>query len=111
MESKVKSLKNVVAMYDRLEVSNRLSEDKRPAMNEARSSYGFSKTQLKDKQDELEEINKFMNTRAYGKIICSGTIYPGTKISIGALKMNVSENIMNASLYLKDGSIYKGQVY
>ena len=60
---------------------------------------------------ELEEINQEIETYGYGKIICRGTIYPGTFIKIGAEKMAVSEPLHNTIVFLSDGEIHSSPAF
>lgn len=108
---KIDSLKSVIFMFKKLEAENKLTSEKKTMFNETMFSYKTFKEIIEKKKSELDEIYIYVDESSYGKIICSGTICPGTKVYIGDAKLFVKDNLINTSLYLKDGEICKGQIF
>ncbi len=111
LEKKIESLKSAISLLQKLESTDRLTPAKRQILDNALFSYNSSVSLLETHKQELDEINDLIETRGYGRIVCTGTIYPATRISIGSSKLIVSEMIINASLYYSKGVINRGSIF
>ncbi|NLN81620.1 MAG: DUF342 domain-containing protein [Clostridiales bacterium] len=105
------SLKQLQTLLEQLEEQNRLDQEKKAMLQEVRHNLESITEKIAADTKELEEINQEIETYGYGKIICRGTIYPGTFIKIGAEKMAVSEPLHNTIVFLSDGEIHSSPAF
>jgi uncharacterized protein len=107
LKKQINSLKQLISLLDQLEAADRLDSEKRLALEKARYSYDISMALIEKENQELVEINELIQKKGYGKIICTGIVYPGTKIKIGNEKMVVTEPITHMTFYNSEGNIYQ----
>jgi len=104
LEAKIISLKSLLNLFKQLENANRITEEKHQAYIDTIYSYKSYTSQLNDCRQELKEITESVKKKGYGKVICTGTIYPGTIIKIGEFKKFVKLPIVNKKLlYTEEG--------
>lgn len=104
LESKIQSLQSLLSLFQQLQKANRLTDDKRQGFEDAIYSYKESSSQLIKCRQELSEITESIKEKGYGKIICTGTIYPGTTVKIGEFSLLIKMPIVNKKLlYTEDG--------
>jgi len=108
IEKQMRSLEPLLKLLTQLEDAGRLDEEKAGLLEKARYSHRTLTENLENSRNELEEINNSLLVRNYGKIICTGIIYPGTFVTIGTATYSVTQNLINSSLYYKDGEIFVG---
>lgn len=108
LESQLHSLSSLISLLRQLEAANRLTPDKKEVLDNALFSYDTGSAELESGKQELISINDSIQTKGYGKVICPGTIYPGTRVTIGAAKMTVTDALTRTSLYLDEGVICQG---
>jgi uncharacterized protein (DUF342 family) len=108
IEKQMKSVEPLLKLLTQLEAAGRLDEEKASLLEKARFSHQTYTDNLENARRELEEINTSLISRNYGKIICTGIIYPGTFVTIGTATYSVTQNMMNSSLYYRDGEIAVG---
>lgn len=108
LEGQIKSLEPLLKLLLQLQAANRLTADKAETLQQTAASYKAIKTMLEDSKTELSDINIAIYNKGFGRVICPGTIYPGTVVSIGSAQYNVTDNMVNASLYYRDGFIAVG---
>lgn len=108
LEKQICSLEPLLKLLRQLEAASRLDEEKAQMLQKAAFSYKTQTDMVESSKRELEEINSMLVSRNYGKVICSGIIYPGTIIAIGSASYTVTQNLMNTSLYYSDGDIRLG---
>ena len=108
LEKQVKSLEPLISLLLQLKDANRLTPEKKEMLNKANASYEDCKTLIESDKKELDEIKESLEAKGFGKIVCAGTIFPGTAVKIGDIKMTVDEPLYNSSLYNSEGEIKKG---
>jgi uncharacterized protein (DUF342 family) len=108
LEKQMKSLEPLLKLLRQLEEVNRLDEEKKATLEKASFSYQKHQKMLDDAKRELAETNEALFQRNYGKVICTGIVYPGTVIAIGSASYTVTSNMMNTSFYYKDGDVTFG---
>jgi uncharacterized protein (DUF342 family) len=91
-----------------LEGSNRLIPEKKQILEDVRFSYHNNLQILEAGKIELEEITLAIKAKGYGRIICSKTIHPGSKVVIGDASFTINDPITNALLYYNKGDISVG---
>lgn len=111
LENKINSLESIISMFKKLESERKLPLDKKSIYEETMYSYKTFKDLINKKKSELDEMCEYVDESACGKIVCSGTIYSGTKVYLGDEKMSIKDNLVSTTLYLKDGYISKGQIF
>ncbi|NLT15228.1 MAG: DUF342 domain-containing protein [Clostridiales bacterium] len=105
IDKQLRSLEPLLKLLRQLESANRLDEEKAQMLEKASFSYKTQTEALENAKKELEEISNMISNRNYGKVICSGIIYPGTFVTIGPASYTVTQNMMNTSLFYRDGEI------
>ena len=108
IDKQLRSLEPLLKLLRQLEASNRLDEEKAQMLAKASFSYKSQAEALDSAKKELEEISSALVNRNNGKVICPGIIYPGTIVTIGSANYTVTQNMMNSSLYYRDGEITIG---
>lgn len=108
LEKQLKSLEPLLKLLLQLQSANRLTPDKAETLDKTASVYKAQKTMLEEAKLELAEINSAIFNKGFGRVICPGTMYPGTVVSIGSALYNVTDNLINASLYYREGFIAVG---
>jgi uncharacterized protein (DUF342 family) len=108
LEKQIKAIEPLLKLLQQLEAANRLTPDKAEALTKAKHTFHTQSAMLEDARMELNEINSAIFNKGFGRVICPGTIYPGTVVSIGSALYNVTDNLINASLYYRDGFIAIG---
>jgi len=111
LEKQINSLTQLISLLRQYEAANRLTAEKKVVLDNALFNYETTMALLEKEKQESEEIDESLKTKGYGKIICSGTIHPGTRIKIGCARMVVSDPITCRSLYHKEGEIWQGSIY
>lgn len=104
-EAKISSLGSLINLLQQYEAANRLTPDKEQALNNAVYSYQTYSFSLQNGKQELEEIAESIKLRGYGRVICSGTIFPGTTVKIGVHRTTVQSPLTNRSLYYTEDGI------
>lgn len=110
LEKQMKSLEPLLKLLHQLEAANRLDEEKKQMLDKAAFSYKTQSDMLESAKRELEEISGDIFNKNYGRVICSGIIYPGTIITIGSANYTVTQNLMNTSLFYHEGAVAFGAV-
>jgi len=108
LEKQIESLKPLIALLRELESSNRLTSEKKELLCSVGASYDANVKLLEESKIELVEISQSIHNRGYGRVICTGAIYPGTNVSIGAASLSVADTLNNTSLFYMEGSIRQG---
>ncbi|HHT63643.1 MAG TPA: DUF342 domain-containing protein, partial [Clostridia bacterium] len=108
LEKQIKNLDPIVTLLSQLEARGRLTPEKKQVLDSIRIKYDTNKKLLEEARKELADIAQLIRNKGYGRIICTGTIYPGTTIVIGKLNLPVTSVLSNTSIYYKDGQICQG---
>lgn len=108
LKASIDKLKPLLSLLTQMEEHDRLTPEKKEIFHKVKYSYTASIEELAQVEGELERITERLNTRGYGRILCEGTIYPGTTVVIGPTTYNVTEQLTNTSLYYSEGNIYTG---
>jgi uncharacterized protein (DUF342 family) len=88
-----------------LEASDRLTPEKMQAFENVSFSYDTNMKMLDETKKELEKIALSIKIKGFGRIICTGTIYQGTKVSIGDASLAVDDTMYNTMLYYDKGAV------
>ena len=110
LEKQLHNLKSLISLMRQLEAVNRLTPEKKLALDAALFSHESNTQLLESKKSELAEIIESIATKGYGKIICTGTIFPGTKVTMGISGMPITELLTNKSIYYSNGDIHIGPI-
>lgn len=108
LEKQIENLKPLMTLLHQLEESNRLTPEKEEKLHDARNSYHNSIEQLAEAKKEFDRIVQSLKDKGYGRVICTASIYPGTKIVMGTEILSVTETLNNTMLYYNEGTICKG---
>lgn len=108
LEKQIGSLEPLIKMLYQLEATGRLDDEKRAMLEKAKNSLSSHTNTLEKSKKELESINYSLINKNYGKIVCTGTIYPGTDVKIGSATYTVTHNLVNTSLYYNEGEVAFG---
>jgi uncharacterized protein (DUF342 family) len=111
LEKQISSLKSLISLLQQFEAANRLTPEKKMTLDKALSSYETCIALFESGNQELLEINASLQTKGNGKVICSGTIFPGTIIKIRSAKIYVTNVLSSTSLYYNEGYICQGPVH
>jgi len=107
LEKQISSLTSIISLLQQLEAANRLSNEKKAVLSDALYSYEANTELIESQRQELAEIVEAVQQRGYGRIICKGTIHPGSIISIGTAKLIVTNAIMGTTLCNSEGVVCK----
>jgi len=108
LEETNKKLASIISMLRQLEAAKRLTPDNKQVLDNANFSYNANSQQLVEAKTELAEIAESLKEKGSGRIICSGTIYPGARIEIRGAILMINEARQNVLMYNKDGEICIG---
>ncbi len=108
LEKQNESLKPLIDLLQQLEAINRLSPDKKHLLENVLANRDANNAKLKLEKEELEKINETIRTRGYGRIVCTGVIYPGTHVKFGNVNMVITDSLQCASIYYAQGQIHQG---
>lgn len=108
LEAQNEKLIPLLDILMQLEGCNRLDADKKKILEDVRFSYNHNLQVLESAKIELEEIAVSMKTKGYGRIICTHTMHPGTRVVIGDASRNINDTLNNALLYYHQGEISIG---
>lgn len=110
LEKQIISLKSLISLLKEYESANRLVPDKKIMLDNAKSSYVKCTDLFASSKQELSEINENIQSVCHGKIICTGTIFHGTKITIGSGKIIVTDEMESTSLFYSEGCICQNRL-
>jgi len=110
LEKQIISLKNLIALLKEHESANRLVPDKKIMLDNAKMSIGKCIELFSSSKQELSEISEKLKSIGNGKIACTGTIFPGTRITIGNAKIMVTDSMQSTSLFYSEGSICQNRL-
>ncbi|HHU22147.1 MAG TPA: DUF342 domain-containing protein [Clostridiales bacterium] len=108
LEKQIESLKPLYNLLKQMELANRLTPEKREIYDNVSKQHNTTINKLEEVKRKLDEIINYQSAKGYGKVICTGTIYPGTEIVIGNDKYNVNEPLQFSSFYFYKGEICLG---
>lgn len=104
-ENQNEKLIPLITLLNQLEAANRLTPDKKQALEKASYTYNTNVQSLEDAKSELEDIAQYLEEKGHRRIICSGTIYPGTHVVIGKANLSITNTLECVSLYYDEGNI------
>lgn len=108
LEKQLRSMDPLLKLLTQLEAANRLDEEKAQTLEKVRLSYSSHESTLEGAQKEMIEIGNMASNNNFGKVLCTGVMFPGTVVTIGPANYTVTTNLMNASLYYSEGSVAVG---
>ena len=109
-ESKAHSLESLISLLRQYETANRLTPEKKKTLHDAVYSYQEIAKSIENGKKELAQITELINTKGYGRVVCSDTIHPGTTVKIGPFQMKVDEPLAGRSLYYSEDGICVGML-
>ncbi len=108
LEKLLESLKPLLTLFAQLHRANKMTPEKQESFADILKKQKTAVTALEDVNARLEEITESIQNHGGGKIICSGTIFPGSEIVIGSAKYEVEQPMKNTSFAFTGGEIYCG---
>ena len=111
LERQCQSLKPMITLLKQLEITNRITPEKQQVLDNAVAQFEDNTAQIAEAKEELEAINESVNSKGYGRVVCSGTIYPGARLKIGTATRIITEPLKAAALYLFEGEIKLGSAF
>lgn len=105
LAKRIESLQPLITLLQQLEASDRLTPEKKQIFDNVSFNYDTDTKLLEKAKKELEEISQSLQIKGYGRIVCTGAIYPGTSIVMGTAKLSITDTLKNTSLYYDEGSI------
>ena len=99
LESKLHSLRSLISLLRQFEAAKRLTPEKKQMLDNAVFSYGEITKSIENGKQELEQITESIRSMGYGRVICTGTIHPGTIVKIGSVQTKIHEPLIGRSLY------------
>lgn len=104
-ENQNEKLMPLITLLNQLEAANRLTPDKKQALEKVNYTYNTNVQSLEDAKSELEEITQHLEDKGHGRIICAGAIYPGTHVVIGKANLTITNALQCVSLHYDEGNI------
>lgn len=111
LEKQIHSLQALISLLQQFESANRLTPEKKTTLDNALLSYKKCTALFENGNQELLGINEALQTKGYGKVICSGSIFPGTIIKIGSAQKRVANVLTSTSLYYSEDDICQAPIY
>lgn len=108
LESKLHSLQSLISLLRQFETAKRLTPEKKQMLDNAVFSYSEISKSIENGKQELEQITESIRTKGYGRIICTGTIHPGTIVKIGSVQAKINEPLIGRTLYHSEEGICIG---
>lgn len=104
-ENQNEKLIPLITLLTQLEAANRLTPDKKHALEKANITFKTNTELLEGARSELDKIAQYLEEKGHGRIICSGSIYPGTQVIIGKANISITNSLECVSLYYDEGNI------
>lgn len=108
LEKQRKSLKSLISLFEQYEKAGRLTPEKKEMLDNALFSYKTNEKLTDEKNRELSGIREAIEAKGFGRVVCTGTIYPGTRVSIGGESMRITDALSNTSVYFSEGAVRLG---
>ena len=104
-EEQNKKLGPIISLMKELREAGRLTPEKSEALEKAIVSFGTNLEAMEEAKAELDEIAQTIVEKLSGRIICPGTVYPGTQVYIGKANYIIAQKLSNVYLYYDEGEI------
>lgn len=111
IEKQLASLEPLLKLLTQLEAANRLDEEKAETLSKARYSHKTQQDMLNSAKEELESINTSIYNKKFGKVVCYGSMYPGTVVTIGSASYTATSTLIGTTLFYADGAIVLGAAH
>lgn len=108
LEAQNEKLIPLLDILMQLEGCNRLDAEKKKVLEDVIYSYNHNLEALDSAKRELAEIAQSLKAKGYGRIICTNTIHPGTRVVMGDATRFINDPLNNALLYYNQGEITVG---
>lgn len=108
LECKLHSLQSLICLLRQFEAAKRLTPEKKQMLDNAIFSYNEITKLIENGEQELEQITESIKSKGYGRVICTGTIHPGTTVKIGSAMTKIHEPLIGRSLYYSEEGIRIG---
>lgn len=108
IQKQIETIRPLIKIFSKLDAVNGLTLEKRRDFDKVKYSYDANIKLNEEIKIELEEIDKLFKTKGASRIICTGTVYPGTQVVIGKASLFVANTIDNALIYYNEGNICIG---
>lgn len=110
LQNQIEKLRPLLTLLRQYEASNRLTPEKQEVLEKAVYSFEVNMQLLKEANAELDSIQKAIESKGLGRIICTGSLFPGTKVMIGQAILDIKDPIENSALYYHDGDVCVGAI-
>jgi len=108
LEQQITSLLPLLSLLRKLKMEDRLPPEKLELLQKISNTYESARAEHRSASRELDEISSSQRSGEFSRVICLGTIHPGTVVTIGNASLTVTEAMNNASLSNKGGEIVLG---
>ncbi len=102
-ETDIKKAEQVIELLKKLEQVGKLTPEKQEMLDRSIRTKTHYTSTLGELKEELMKLDEILEQESNGRILAQNIIYPGTKVAIGTVMMNVRENLQYCTLY-KDGA-------
>lgn len=105
LEKTLEGLRPLMTLYDQLQRADRITPEKQETFKNILKKQSAAREELDEVNAQLEEVKKPVQSQDAGKVICRGTVYPGTEITIGPAKLILERDTRCTAFYLSEGEI------
>lgn len=98
LEKECENVDRIIGLLEQFEAANRLDSEKIEILDRARTTKPVLCNQVEMAKQELDDINEKMRQSGYGKIVCSGQMFPGTQIHMGYASLTINAIYKNCTL-------------
>jgi uncharacterized protein (DUF342 family) len=109
LQKRIDKLKPLITLLKEYEGSDRLTPEKKEALEKANYSYMNEMSNMSKAKQELDDINRYIHQKGFGHIVCTGSFFPGVKVVMGQETFSVSEVVSNARIYYDKGTVCLGR--
>ena len=103
-KDRLRQISQMLNTLGKIDIS-RLPQERINQINELTRSQFPLAGKLKRDEREIQELETELNQMQHGKVKVSDTIYPGSRISINNVIMNVQSEIKNSTLVVREDKI------
>lgn len=100
----MKQISQMLNTLGKIDIS-RLPQERINQINELTRSQFPLAGKIKRDEREIQELEAELNQMQHGKVKVKDTVYPGSRISINNVIMNVQSEIKNSTLMLREDKI------
>ena len=91
LEQQITSLLPLLSLLRKLKMEDRLPPEKLELLQKISNTYESARAEHRSASRELDEISSSQRSGEFSRVICLGTIHPGTVVTIGNASLTVTE--------------------